>query len=84
MRYWLLGSDFPFALHRSTTLQIASYKPDNYLSRYSVYNTTKSGLKIEMLYRKVGTFVWYPAFNDKQQKVVLLDIKQNTTVDVSV
>ncbi len=49
-----------------------------------MYNTTRFGLKIEMLYRKVGTFVWYPAFNDKQQKVVLLDIKPNTVVDVSI
>ncbi len=71
-----------FICYRSTTLQIAAYKPDNYLFHYSDYNTTKSGLKIEMLYRKVGTFVWFKAFNDKLKPVVLLDIKPNTVVDV--
>ncbi len=71
-----------YRAYRSSTLQIASYKPDNYLFRYSDYNTTKSGLKIEMLYRKVGTFVWNKAFNDQQKPVVLLDIKPNTAVDV--
>ena len=70
------------SLCRSTTLQIAAYKPDNYLFPYSDYNTTNSGLKIDMLYRKVGTFVWYKAFNDQQKPVVLLDIKPNTVVDV--
>ncbi len=64
-------------------MQIAAYKPDNYLFGYSDYNTTKSGLKIDMLYRKVGTFVWHPAFNDQQKPVVLLDIKPDTVVDVS-
>lgn len=70
--------------YRSTTLQIAAYKPDNYLFHYSDYNTTNQGLKIEMMYRKVGTFVWFKAFNDKQKPVVLLDINPNTAVDVRV
>ena len=65
-----------------TTLQIAGYKPDNYLFTYADYNTTAKGIKIEMLYRKVGTAIWYPAFNDQQKRVVLLDIKPNTEVSV--
>ncbi len=50
---------------------------------YSYYSTTKEGLKIEMLYRKVGEHVWYKAFNTEAKPVVLLDILPDTPVSVS-
>jgi hypothetical protein len=65
-----------------TTLQIASYKPDNYLTTYTEYNTTKEGLKIELLYRKKGSTVWNKAYNSTGKATVLLSIAQNSIVSV--
>ncbi len=67
---------------RSTTLQIVAFNPEYYIFPYSYYNTTKEGLKIEMLYRKVGSHVWNTAFNTEPKPVVLLDIRPNTEVSV--
>ncbi len=66
----------------STTLQIASYKPDNYLTTYTEYNTTEEGLKIELLYRKKGSTVWNKAYNSAGQPAVLLNIAKNSVVSV--
>ncbi len=65
-----------------TTLQIASYKPDNYLTTYIEYNTTENGLVIELLYRKKGSTKWKKAFNSAGKAAVLLDIKRNSVVSV--
>jgi hypothetical protein len=66
----------------STTVQIASYKPDNYLTTYTEYNTTEKGLVIELLYRKKGSTVWNKAYNSPTQPVVLLNITKNSVVPV--
>ncbi len=66
----------------STTLQIASYKPDNYLTTYTEYNTTEEGLVIELLYRKKGSIVWNKAYNSAGQPAVLLNIAKNSVVSV--
>jgi hypothetical protein len=52
------------------------------LTPYSTYNTTEEGLKIEALFRKVGTPVWYPAFNTAIKKTVLLEVKKDEPVPV--
>jgi hypothetical protein len=52
------------------------------MSSYSEYNSSKEGLKIELLYRKVGWKVWYKAFNSTGKATVLLQIKQNDIVSV--
>ncbi len=67
---------------RNTTLPVVGYNPEYYLRSYSEYNTSKEGLKIELLYRKVGGKVWYPAFNNQGKPTVLLQIKQNDIVPV--
>jgi hypothetical protein len=64
-------------------LEIVGFNPDYYITPYSSYNTTKEGLKIEALFRKVGTYVWYKAFNTAVKPAVLLDIKLNTPAPVS-
>ncbi len=56
--------------------------PNHYLTPYSTYNTTEEGLKIEALFRKVGTPVWYPAFSTAIEKVVPLDIKKDEPAPV--
>ncbi len=61
---------------------MVGYNPDYYLRSYSEYNQSKEGLKIEMLYRKVGSKVWYPAFNSQGKPTVLLQIKQKDIVPV--
>ncbi len=67
---------------RSTTLQIVGFNPEYYINPYSYYNTTKEGVKIEMLYRKVGGHIWYKAYNSVAKPVVLLDIRPNSEVSV--
>ncbi len=66
----------------STTLLIASYKPDNYLTTYTEYNTAEEGLKIELLYRKKGSTVWNKARDSLNQPAVLLNIAKNSVVPV--
>ncbi len=64
------------------TLPVVGYNPEYYLRSYSEYNQSKEGLKIELLYRKVGSKVWYKAFNSEGKATVLLQIKQNDIVPV--
>ncbi len=79
----VVGSIFYLcSFHRGTTLQIVGFNPEYYLFPYSDYSTSKEGLKIEMLYRKVGTHVWSKAYNTAADPVVLLDIRPNSTVSV--
>ncbi len=61
---------------------MVGFYPEFYMSSYSEYNTSKDGLKIELLYRKVGWKVWYKAFNSQGKPTVLLQIKQNDVVSV--
>ncbi len=74
--------NFFISLHRSTALPVVGFNPEYYMSSYSEYNTSKSGLKIELLYRKVGWKVWYKAFNSVGKPTVLLQIKENDVVSV--
>jgi hypothetical protein len=61
---------------------VVGYNPEYYMRSYSEYNTSKEGLKIELLYRKVGGKVWYKAFNNEGKPSVLLQIKENDIVPV--
>lgn len=62
---------------------ITAYNPEYYIKPYSEYNLTQSGLKIELLYRKVGTQIWYKALNSTGKQTLMLDIKKNMIVPVS-
>ena len=61
---------------------MVGFNPEYYMRSYSEYNQSKEGLKIELLYRKVGWKVWYKAFNSQGKPTVLLQIKQNDAVSV--
>jgi hypothetical protein len=67
---------------RRTTLQVASYKPDNHKAKYSEYSSADQGIKVELLYRKVGTAKWLQAYSDKQLPSVLLNVRKGDTVPV--
>ena len=67
---------------RNTTLPVVGFNPEYYMRSYSEYNTSKEGIKIELLYRKVGGKVWNKAFNSLGKPTVLLQIKQNDIVSV--
>ncbi len=69
---------------REPVFPIVGVNPDHYLTPYSTYNTTEEGLKIEALFRKVGTHEWYPAFSTAIEKVVLLDIKKDEPAPVRI
>ncbi len=63
-------------------MPVVGFNPEYYMSSYSEYNQSKDGLKIELLYRKVGSTVWYPAFNSQGRPSVLLQIKEKDVVSV--
>ncbi len=63
-------------------LPVVGFNPEYYIHSYSEYNTSKDGLKIELLYRKVGGKVWYKSFNSQGKPIVLLEIKENDVVPV--
>jgi len=67
---------------RNTTLPVVGFNPEYYMRSYAEYNTSKEGIKIELLYRKVGGKVWNKAFNSLGKPTVLLQIKQNDIVSV--
>jgi hypothetical protein len=79
--FWHL-TEFSSFVFSNPVLQIVGFNPDYYIAPYSSFNTTTEGLKIEALFRKVGTYVWYKAFNTAVQPAVLLDIKHNLPAPV--
>jgi hypothetical protein len=64
-------------------MDINGYNPQHRIFPYSSYNDATNGLKIEMLYRKVGEHIWYKAYDDKSKPLVLLSINSATPASVS-
>ena len=62
---------------------MAGYNPDYHLRPYSKYRGNDEGLKIELLYRKVGSKVWLKAFDRLGQPTVLLQINNHVPALVS-
>jgi hypothetical protein len=61
---------------------VSSFKPDNYLTTYTEYNSTNQGLVIELLYRKKGSTEWKMARDSAGKPTVLLNIEKNSAVSV--